>query len=592
MKLNYKKTFLVGLAFFLISSFWVIYDAIVPLILVNKFGMNQTSSGVIMALDNVLALFMLPLFGTLSDKTKSKMGRRKPYILVGTIVACIAFMGLSFADNAQLNKLQDVTYGTPSAQATLFEEAEKNSYTIANGEMTIGKLSAFSENGKEVKEIPVVDYVTYIYYNQTGATTRGAVKYSSLTATEQAEVKEFYCNISGDMCYFYNYESGEYRIFADTADKTASEQAKAAQTATDGKISNLYSNIITTTRTNYAWQKTVESPITLVFFIVILLVVLVAMSTFRSPAVALMPDVTIKPLRSKANAIINLMGTVGGILTTVLTMNICFNISAVKNQLMSFMPLIAITVLIMVVALIAFMLTVKEPEWERDMRLESEKYGIDEKDEEVGEARKLGKAEFRSLLFILASVAFWFMGYNAVTSKYSLYAANVLHKDYGTTMIIAQMAALAAFIPAGMVASKIGRKKTIMGGIVLLTFSFVMASFMNSNSSVLVMNILFILAGIAWASINVNSLPMVVELATGADVGKYTGFYYTASMAAQTITPIFSGSLMDGFKTMEVLFPYATIFVALSFVTMLFVKHGDSKPEAPKGVMESIGDAD
>jgi len=164
--------------------------------------------------------------------------------------------------------------------------------------------------------------------------------------------------------------------------------------------------------------------------------------------------------------------------------------------------------------------------------------------------------------------------------------------DYNTTLLIAQIAALIAFFPAGMLATKIGRKKTIMGGIVLLTASFIVASFMNSNSSVIVMNILFILAGIAWASINVNSLPMVVELATGADVGKYTGFYYTASMAAQTVTPILSGGLMDGFNTMEVLFPYASIFVALSFVTMIFVRHGDSKPIAPKNVMESIGEAD
>ena len=154
---------------------------------------------------------------------------------------------------------------------------------------------------------------------------------------------------------------------------------------------------------------------------------------------------------------------------------------------------------------------------------------------------------------------------------------------YNTTMLLAQAAAIVAYLPAGMLASKIGRKKTILGGVVLLATAFGAAAFMNSNSPTIVMNALFMLAGIAWATINVNSFPMVVEMCSGGDIGKYTGYYYTASMAAQIATPMLSGYLMDSIA-MTVLFPYAAVFVALAFVTMFFVKHGDSKAPIKNGL--------
>ena len=109
MKLNYKRTILVGFAFFLISAFWQAYDNNVPKILTERFGMNQDASGIVMALDNVLALFMLPLFGIISDKCKSRLGRRTPFILIGTILAACTFMSLSFVDNAQSKKIEHVT---------------------------------------------------------------------------------------------------------------------------------------------------------------------------------------------------------------------------------------------------------------------------------------------------------------------------------------------------------------------------------------------------------------------------------------------------------------------------------------------------
>jgi len=277
------------------------------------------------------------------------------------------------------------------------------------------------------------------------------------------------------------------------------------------------------------------------------------------------------------------MGTAGGIL--VLVLGIVFATGAVKNSMMNYTVYYGVIAALMLGALLVFRLTVREPQWAAEMRAESERLGIDEAETEENKGnRRLDKAEKRSLLLILASVALWYIGYNAITSKYSLYASRVLDMDYNTTLLLAQGAAIVAYIPAGIVASKIGRKKTILGGVVMLTTAFAVASFLRAGSSVLVMNVLFILAGIGWATINVNSFPMVVELSSGSDIGKYTGYYYTASMAAQIVTPVFSGALMDLTGKMTILFPYAAIFAGLAFVTMAFVRHGDSRPETQKGL--------
>lgn len=426
MKLNYKRVILVGFAFFIISAFWQSYDNVMPLILTNKFGLNQTVSGVIMALDNILAVFLLPLFGFLSDKTNSRYGKRTPFIVIGCIAAVIAY---------------------------LF--------------------------------IPVI---------------------------------------------------------------------------------------------NDLW-----------LFILVLLLVLVAMAVFRSPAVALMPDVTVKPYRSKANAVINLMGTAGGI--TVLVLGIIFKTSEAGKT--DFFLYVAATGGLMIIGLIVFLLTVKEPQWANEMLRDTELYFPDKEAEEREEFKgKLSKGQLSSLLFILASVALWYMGYNAVTSKYSLYATNVLNQNYNTTMLIAQGAAIVSFIPVGIVASKIGRKKTILAGVAMLFAAFLSASFLREGAPVFVMYGLFALAGIGWATINVNSFPMVVELSKEGDVGKYTGYYYTASMAAQVLTPILSGAIMDLAGNMLPLFPYAAVCVGLAFVTMLFVRHGDNKPVAPKDKLEMLASSD
>ena len=511
MKLNYKRTICVGFAFFLICAFLQAYDNTIPLILTNKFGLSQTLSGIIMALDNVLALFMLPLFGAISDRSRSRFGRRTPFIVAGTLVAAAAFVLLTFADNAQLRELGPAARIDDPAALSVIYEAE-------------GSSALLTPDGER------------------------------FTLEEKFSEAEF------------------------TAIRSQIVSGEKTVTNPD------YTNYVVPARRAYAAGMTAQHKGPIILFIVLLLVVLVSMAVFRSPAVALMPDVTIKPLRSKANAVINLMGSFGGIL--VLALGIVFATSAVRNSLMSYTAFFAVIALIMLAALAVFLLTVREKRFVREMQEESRRCGLsdgDEEEEQTGAKRTLSGPEKKSLAFLLLSIVLWFFGYNAVTSKYSVYASNILHKDYNLTLIIAQAAAIISYLPVGMVASKVGRKKTILAGIVFLAVAFGAAAFMRDDSPTLLMNVCFALAGIGWATINVNSFPMVVEMASGSDVGKYTGFYYTASMAAQVVTPMVSGFLMDKLG-MTVLFPYAAVFVVLAFLTMLTVRHGDSRPEAKKGL--------
>lgn len=436
MKLNQKQTILVGLAFLSICSFWQMYDNIVPLILTKTFHMNETVSGAIMAADNILALFLLPLFGGLSDKTDTKIGKRMPFILFGTGCAVIL-----------------------------------------------------------VNLLPVLD------------------------------------------------------------------NAYAAQ----------------------------ASPLKTVSFVIVLGLLLIAMGTYRSPAVALMPDVTPKPLRSKANAIINLMGAVGGILYLGIAAALYPNTKTQGLSHVNYQPLFIVVSAIMFVAVGILFLFVKEPALVRKNQKLEEAHPEWNLAEDDGSGHEtLPPAVKKSGAFLLLSIALWFIGYNGVTTWFTTYVSQVMGQGLGgasTCLLVGTAGAILSYIPIGMIAGKIGRKKTIQAGVLLLTFCFVMGFVLtvNATSVSVLMYLMFALVGLAWAAINVNSLPMVVEMCKGSDIGKYTGYYYTASMAAQVVTPILAGTLM---RTIDyrILFPYAALFVALSFVTMLFVRHGDTKAEAKKGL--------
>ena len=436
MKLNNKRTVLVGLAFLSICAFWQMYDNVVPLILTKTFHLNETFSGAIMAADNILALFLLPFFGTLSDRTDTKLGKRTPYILGGTRAAVILLNILPLLDNSY--------YAAASA----------------------GKMVAF---------------------------------------------------------------------------------------------------------------------------IVVLGLLLISMGTYRSPAVALMPDVTPKPLRSRANAIINLMGAVGGIIYLAIAAVMYPNSKVLGLDHVNYQPLFIVVALIMAVSIIVMKLTINEPKLvAENQALEAEhpEWNLAEDD---GSGNEVLPANVkRSLGFLLASIALWFIGYNGITTWFTTYVDKVMGQGLGgasTCLLIATGGAIISYIPIGSLAHRIGRKRTIMIGIVLLASCFAAGYFLTTAFSSInaIMFVVFALVGFAWAAINVNSLPMVVEMCRGSDIGKFTGYYYTASMAAQVVTPILAGFLMRNISY-KVLFPYAALFVIFSFVTMTQVKHGDAAPEVKHGL--------
>ena len=426
MKLNYRRTILIGLAFLSISAFWQMYDNVIPLILKNSFGLGETVTGAIMAADNVLALFLLPLFGSLSDKVDTPIGKRMPFILGGTALAVTFLMMVPFADQS--------------------------------------------------RNLPM--------------------------------------------------------------------------------------------------------------FVISLFALLVSMGLYRSPAVALMPDLTPKPLRSAGNAVINLMGAVGGVYTLIM-----IKVMVGPGETPNYYPLFISVGALMVIGVGVLFLTIKEKKLRAEMAKAHEAYEAAEhktevKTETTGAA--LPKEVRRSLTFILISIALWFTAYNGVTTAFSRYATHVWglqNGGYADCLMVATVAAIISYIPIGALSGKIGRKKTIQIGVILLMLCYAGAGMFNSYSPV--MNIFFGIIGFAWAAINVNSLPMVVEMSNAGDVGKYTGLYYTFSMSAQVITPILSGYLLEH-VSYRTLFPYAVVFSAMAFVTVSMVKHGDSKPMAKKSMLENF----
>ncbi len=421
MKLNYKRTFFIGFAFLSISAFWQLYDSIIPLMLKNTFQLGETLTGAIMAVDNVLALFLLPLFGAWSDRVDTRIGKRTPFILVGTFFAIIFMMIIPRADQA------------------------------------------------------------------------------------------------------------------------------------------------------------VNFPL----FFIALGITLLAMGTYRSPAVALMPDLTPKPLRSKANAVINLMGAVGYIIALGL-----ISLLVKKEANPDYTIIFALVAILMVVSVIILVLTIREKKLLAQMA-DSITPGVEEDDTNLEDTTgPLPKEVMKSLVFLLASIFLWFTAYNAVTTAYSRYAGEVwglTGGSFANSLMVAGAAAIVSYIPIGMVASAIGRKKTILIGIIVMSLSY-LAGFLFVEYSPMI-NVVFAFTGIGWSAINVNSYPMVVEMSRSADVGKYTGYYYTFSMAAQIFTPILSGFLLENISY-RTLFPYAVVFSLLSFCTMLFVKHGDSRPPKKKDNLE------
>lgn len=554
MKLNYKKVFLVGLAFFLISLFNQTYDSVISKILIDKFGLNQTWSGAVMALDNVLALFLIPIFGSISDKHNSKLGKRTPFIIVGTIVAAFAFIGLTFSDNYQTTKIETEDAAIIDDYNDIHDEQFNYDQWMNIKNDIIVQWTSLKNEGA----------ITEDDFNKFIEEVIDADDTNDVTNVNNLEFRADHRNgIAEILDYAKNYQD-------------------SVLTERDNIDLKDYFYMHLNQKT---FLITMKSPANFIVFVLILFVALVAMATFRSPAVALMPDVTIKPMRSKGNAVINLMGSLAAILSYLLL--IVFKLD--KLSYVNYAPAFIAVGVLMLVLLGVFLWKVKEPKLVAEKEAEDKLYGLDK--EELEETEKVEETEISrskkiSLILILSSVFLWFFGYNAVTTKLSDYAPKVLELGFSLPPLVGHGAALLAFIPIGFLATKIGRRKTILMGIVLLTICFGSIYFLTPDTA-FIMYVIFGLTGIGWATINVNSYPMVVELAKGPNVGKYTGYYYTFSMTAQILTPILSGMLMDEFGR-RILFPYSAFFVAMSFITMFFVKHGDAKVVKKDSLIENF----
>ena len=422
LKLNKKRTIYIGLAFFTILMLWQVYNSYVPLMLEDVFTHNFGDGnykyliGIIMAADNMFALFMLPIFGALSDKTASRLGKRMPYVIAGTILSVILF-----------------------------------------------------------PFIPVL-YAT-------------------------------------------------------------------------GSIVGLF---------------------------LIMGLVLISMNIYRSPAVALMPDITPKPLRSKANAIINFIGFIGAIFAGVLALifKMPLNFGEPNNVIFPFI----ITSVLMLCALVLLLVKIKEnkvlKEVEEDMILGET---LSDSMEEITEDKPLSKTDKFNLRIIIVSVFFWFLAFNALETFWSTYGEEFLHtQSWSLATIILTVSSMIFFIPSGLISNKIGRKNSVLLGLVILIIGLFLASQVREFNTLLVT--LFAVSGAGWALISVNSYPMVVELAHRKNVGKYTGYYYTSSMIAQSVTPVFMGTLMDVIG-MQYFFPYAFTFSIVALIIFSFVKTNKVKKQ-------------
>lgn len=632
IKLDYPQTFKVGFAFAIIMLFWTAYDFVVPLLLEHAYGLPSWARGIIMGLDNLLSLFMLPLFGKLSDNAHGKLvkkwGRRTPFIVIGTVCAVVLMVFVPVATLKQQTKAQELTtqiesqLNDDSFMQPLLEEWYDNAVAGKEGSANYCDL-------------------TYLGNNKITREQFVALRYDSKMTSKKAVL-----NMLGAITYYYDGEVVEDLSATSPTGKTYQEivdSNAAYKKYVAAGMNNYISNEVNEKCTKAADGSGIKS---LVVYMVILLLVLIAMATFRSPAVALMPDVTPKPLRSQANAIINLCGGIGGAIAFLIYTVVLFG-QRLENYVIIFGSVAAGMLLL----LAGFLALVNErkmvakcqeicKEYEIDDFADGEnpeaekfaeelihegdaEYNLDSKpDGEVqelvnGTAKEeiapetldfakqvventkkkpvspkewwhakndLEKGRLKSFALILASIFMWFMGYNAVSSNLSIYTTKSLNLSAGVASIISGVSmgiSAIAFIPVGYMAAKIGRRKSIMIGFAMAVVSFVLICFAvrpsdNAAIPAVLFALFYLIAGFGLIIANVNTFPMVTELSTAETVGQYTGYYYVATMSAQAITPAIGGAIMDAGGN-QYLFLYSAVCIVIAIVLMLFVKHGDSK---------------
>lgn len=659
LRLDYKQTFKVGFAFAIIMIFWTAYDFVVPLLLEHAYGLSNAVRGLIMGLDNLLSLFMLPLFGKISDNAKGKLvrkwGRRTPFIVFGTLASVILMVFVPVSTLGQQQKAINIENGIRAQlnDDTFMSERLEEFWELGGNYCDRAYVQGdFGNIGSSGEGITYEEYLR-IRYDANFSSTKAILgmlgaETHTYNGEEVALDDPVAAGISG-----YDWDNDGVITYGDI--KTGNDNyTKYVESGMSTYISETVYREATDTADGHT---------SLAVYMVILLLVLIAMATFRSPAVALMPDVTPKPLRSPANAVINLCGGIGGAIAFLIYTVVLFG-ERLENYVIIFAS-VAAGMLLLLAGYLAF---VREKKMVERCHEICKEYGIEDDEEETAavaispdesvvdsdevmvarhsggngaeasvaeqpvwdetlefakaKTRKLRspkewweakskeeRARLRSFLLILASIFMWFMGYNSISSNLSIYTTKALGLDAGIASIISGVSmgfSAIAFIPVGYMAAKLGRRKTIMIGLGMAVVAFVLVFacvYPNSNAAIpaALFALFYLIAGFGLIIINVNTLPMVVELSTEATVGQYTGYYYVATMSAQAITPMLAGLVMDHISNRG-LFIYGAIFVALAIVFMIFVKHGDSKPvgkgkklskeEKRQIRLEAMGDAD
>lgn len=631
LKLDYGQTFKVGLAFAGIILFWNAYDFVIPLLLEQTYGLPDSLRGFIMGLDNLLSLFMLPLFGKLSDNAKGKLtkkfGRRTPFIVIGTICAIILMVFVPVVTLGQQAVADDYTASI---------KAELN-----NPEWMREHLGQWYDNAVAGKGDYYEVDLEYLENNNMTREDFVSIRYDDQLVTK----KTF--PLFGKDVYYYRVNGEDVEITDMTAQapdgRTYEEILKGNQNYNKFVASSINGYISDGIYDNHTTSKSGIS--SLAVYMVILLLVLVAMASFRSPAVALMPDVTPKPLRSQANAIINLCGGAGGAISFLI-----YTIVLGGARLHNYVIIFGSVAGGMFLLLAAFIALVNERKMVKRCEEICKEYGIDDFEEqenkneapepamdegvditereaettetiECNEAADIEESEekaqispevleiaraktakrkspkewwssksaeerqrLKSFWLILASIFMWFMGYNAVSSNLSVYTTKALNLSASLSGLISGVSMLVsavAFIPVGYMAAKIGRRKSIIVGFALAVLSFILVCFaVRPNDNEIIPTVLFtlfyLIAGFGLIIANVNTFPMVTELSTAETVGQYTGYYYVATMSAQAITPMIGGAVMEAGQD-KYLFLYSAACIVLAIVLMCFVKHGDSK---------------
>ncbi len=469
LKLNYRRTFLIGFAFFGILLLWQVYDSWCPTFLTDIFARRmyglssaelkasapdkilnvQWIVGIIMACDNLAALILLPLFGSLSDRTHTRIGKRMPYILTGTFVAAAAF-----------------------------------------------------------------PFIPLFFHRN---------------------------NIVG--------------------------------------------------------------------MVIMMGVVLVFMMMYRNPAVALMPDITPKPLRARANGIINIMGYLGGAAATVLgiflVLSSYINAPDDARDLWTIeLPFLIASVLMVISALVLFF-TVRENEVAEEIRDEMALgEALAAVEAPIDDDKPMSRANRNMLLAILGAEFLWFMSDNALGTYIGNYVIYYLNAASSATMVLTIVGGLASvigFATAGAIADRIGRKWTVSCGLGCTFLGLVICCFVTPTGRVTgahgefafpaLLYAVWAIKGLGMALVHNCSFPMVVELCSSKKIGKFTGYYYAASMSAQTITPVLLGLVLNATMAWRTLPVYAAILTALSFgVFTALVKNIKAKKIENARGLEALGD--